>query len=782
MHLGTKGKDSRRHLNNAPLLSVTSQTANEGGNKEAVQGPAPDDSNVNSVVKCDAPSCSSKRPAEAFCSDCYQFLCEACLERHDDEVLFQNHRATPLSSNKKKAPLTNNEAISSERQRRPPTQPDLCPNPEHRNRRLEFYCETCTVPVCQSCLRERHAGHTHEALTSNGRARQQRLSETLEMARDLLARLKVAIEGHDDTTLRLEASKVGAVTLVVSTFRELQNSLERRRQVLLEGVERVVVAKRAELVRRREELQRMRDELSQLNEATLRDPESGNLDAAARKVTLAQEKYEYELAKGPSSPGSGCVTLSMDSGWLKERLEHFGIVGEDCAPPLSGWSHVTPPTTAADHPHVLEVQTRDARGSLKRAGDLDLVVELRDRRRDSPMGVVGGGVVSGQVEDHGDGTYTVNLTPPPGMGVGGGSRRQLTVTVNGQHVSDSPYDFHVSGRDYLALSDVRQTYEVRQPQYVAVDDAGNLYASGYRRSHHHGFVDVFGADGARKTTIGCHGNNCGLIDSPRGVAVRGEVVYVADCGNNRVLKLTTGGKLLHSFGRSGSREGEGLLKRPVGVCIDAKGRVVVADSGNHRIQIFDLEGNYLRSIPGNNRDFLVGGGGGGGTLPVGRNSRTFLPHAGDLTVSIGRSCSKDASFYSPYGVAVDPEGNIHVAANNTSSIKVFTPEGDFVRAYGSLCCPTGIAIDSAGFCFVCQSSTSSPSSSSVSSPSYSSMSNSSSSPIPLGGGQGSAVVVFDPKGNPLKMLHGVQGAYGVTVDKEGNVFVADWIKNQVVKY
>ena len=565
---------------------------------------------------------------------------------------------------------------------------------------------------------------------------------------------------------------MSAVTLVVTTFRELQHSLERRRQTLLESVERVAAGKRAGLSRRREELKRMQDELCGLNEATLRDPESGNLEAAARRVTLAREKYASDLAVRPSSNWGAGVVVSMDTGWLTGRVDHFGVVDEDCAPPLSGWSQESPPTTGADRPYVLEVETRDSSGRLKRAEDLDLVVELRERRHNSQSGdggVGGGGVVSGQVEDHRDGTYTVNLTPPSQMGVG---RRQLTITVNGQHLGNSPYEHYVSKRDYLALSDVRQTYEVTQPQYVAVDGGGRLYVSSYRRSHHHGYVDVFDTDGARKATIGCYGNSCGLMDSPRGVAVRGEAVFVADCGNNRVLKLTTGGRFLSSFGRSGSGEGEGLLKRPVGLCVDAKGCVMVADSGNHRIQIFDSEGNYLRSIQGN-KDSTIGG-----TLSS-RNSRGLPQH--DLTASIGRQ-SKDSCFYSPYDVAVDPEGNIHVAANNTSSIKVFTPEGDFVRAYGSLCGPTGIAIDSAGFCFVCQSSTSSPSSSSASSPSYSSLSHSSSSPSPSGGGPGSAVVVFDPKGNHIKTLYGVQGAYGVTVDKDGNVFVADWIKNQVVKY
>lgn len=735
MHLGTKffaGRENRHNPNNGALHLSQRQ------DKEAPPSPTPD-------IKCNAPSCISKRLAMAFCSECCQHLCDDCLDRHNSEVLFQDHQSFPLA--KRATTLPSHSRL----------QADLCPNPEHQNRPLSFYCKTCRVPVCNSCLQGLHAGHAHDTLmtttttttippTMDPRDHSQRLRETLEAARNLLTQLKAAINSHDDGMLKVEASKVSAITLIVTTFRELQHSLERRRQMLLEKLERVVAGKKDGLAHRREELKRVYDELTQLSETVLRDPGGGNLDAAACKVMATQEKYTHGVSLSNLSTS---INVSMDTAWLMERVDHFGII-DDCAPSLSRWSHESPPV--ANQPCLLEVETKDSSGRLKRVGDLDLRVDMRDRF-DKAM--------SAQVADHRDGTYTAKLTPE---GVG---HQHLSITVNGQHIQNSPCDYHISTRDYLMLSNIRKTYDVKQPQYVAVDNSGCLYVSSYRRSHHHGYVDVLNSDGTRKLAIGCYGNSCGLLDSPRGVAVRGEEIFVADCGNHKVLKMTTSGKLLLSFGRTG--EGEGSLKRPVGLCVDAEGHVIVADSGNHRIQIFNTDGNHLRSIQGN-KDCAFG-------MTLSRNSRSLTTQD---AATLGQAL-KDSSFYSPYGVALDPNGNIHVAANNSSSVKVFTLAGDFVRMYGILSGPTGIAIDSAGFSFVCQSSTSSPSSS-ASSPSFSSTSHSSPSPTWIGNGPGSALVVFDPKGNQIKVLHGVQGAYGVTVDKDGNVFVADWIKNQVVLY
>lgn len=56
------------------------------------------------------------------------------------------------------------------------------------------------------------------------------------------------------------------------------------------------------------------------------------------------------------------------------------------------------------------------------------------------------------------------------------------------------------------------------------------------------------------------------------------------------------GRVLSSFGSEGSDEGQ--FKFPRGVAVDEQGYIVVADSGNNRIQIFSPEGNFLKSFGG----------------------------------------------------------------------------------------------------------------------------------------------------------------------------------------
>ena len=60
-------------------------------------------------------------------------------------------------------------------------------------------------------------------------------------------------------------------------------------------------------------------------------------------------------------------------------------------------------------------------------GGLQVKAELRPKSHD-------GAVVPGEVEDHGDGTYTITLTPQTS------GPHQLLITMDGQHIQKSPCD------------------------------------------------------------------------------------------------------------------------------------------------------------------------------------------------------------------------------------------------------------------------------------------------------------------------------------------------------
>ena len=103
------------------------------------------------------------------------------------------------------------------------------------------------------------------------------------------------------------------------------------------------------------------------------------------------------------------------------------------------------------------------------------------------------------------------------------------------------------------------------------------------------------------------------------ISIMGDVLFVADSGNHHVQKLTSTGKFLHMFGQQGT--GLGQFYWPRAVIIDSNNKLIVSD---HRIQMFKKNGCWLLTIDGEG--------------------------------------SGNHSFQSQWGLALDPQGNIHVAA------------------------------------------------------------------------------------------------------------------------
>jgi DNA-binding beta-propeller fold protein YncE len=173
------------------------------------------------------------------------------------------------------------------------------------------------------------------------------------------------------------------------------------------------------------------------------------------------------------------------------------------------------------------------------------------------------------------------------------------------------------------------------------------------------------------------GSADGQFNQPRGIAVADDgSVYVVDARNSRVQKFSASGEFLLAFGSDGS--GAGQLARITGaggagasgIALDADGNVYVADTWNHRIQVFTSDGVYLR-----------GWG-------------QFFDAADDPALA----ATQPGSFYGPRGLAFH-DGLLYITDTGNERVQVFGPDGTFVRMFGmtgsgagNLLEPVGIAV------------------------------------------------------------------------------------------
>jgi hypothetical protein len=158
-------------------------------------------------------------------------------------------------------------------------------------------------------------------------------------------------------------------------------------------------------------------------------------------------------------------------------------------------------------------------------------------------------------------------------------------------------------------------------------------------------IDTVAIEQRILNVLGKRGSQIGCFTWPRGIAVGlNNNIVVADSSNHRVQVFGQDGKFNFSFGKYGNGDGE--FDCLAGVAVNRIGQYIIADRYNHRIQIFDPSGNFLRSF--------------------------------------GSQGSSDGKFSYPWGIATDALGFIYVCDKENHRIQIFQSDGSFVGKFGEL--------------------------------------------------------------------------------------------------
>jgi len=230
------------------------------------------------------------------------------------------------------------------------------------------------------------------------------------------------------------------------------------------------------------------------------------------------------------------------------------------------------------------------------------------------------------------------------------------------------------------------------PTAIAINGHGVVYVA----DTHNSMVRKITPDGTVTTIAGRpnavtanHPDTIVRFDNPYGIAVdKADNVFVADWDKDQIKKIGPDGKIsiFAGSGVRGSKDDTGAKASfylPEGICLDAKGNLFVADTYNNKIRKISPNGVVI-------------------TL-AGRS------HKGSAN---GKGIA--ASFSHPDGIAVDKKGNIYVADVGNNKIRKITADGtvsDFAgtgargaengeAAKASFYRPFGVAVDNAGNVYV----------------------------------------------------------------------------------
>ncbi len=176
---------------------------------------------------------------------------------------------------------------------------------------------------------------------------------------------------------------------------------------------------------------------------------------------------------------------------------------------------------------------------------------------------------------------------------------------------------------------------------------------------------------------GSNGAGNGQFTNPRAITISPQgQVYVADSGNHRIEIFDQAGNFLKTWtidaGNGPGQVGDEMW----GIAVSNDGKVYISDTWNHRVEIFDEDGNYLSAF-------------------------------GAFADAQGNADAFPGSFWGPRDIVIDADGNLYVADTGNKRVQKFSPDGQFLGAWGGGGVvpgrfeePVGLALDADGNIYV----------------------------------------------------------------------------------
>ena len=648
------------------------------------------------TIPCGNKACQTEnKTSVVFCVECSMYLCPHCRDSHKAlAYLIGPHTMKPLDEVRSLNPQEHVFFFSKT------TTPTPCP--QHNGEVLKYCCEQCNVLMCQACAIALKPPHNPKYLTTESSIADVH-TQSVKIVRQTAScyeRKYQKIEKEFETQIRIVDEMKEAVLHDINTaFQNIHQVVDERKKELCRQVITIVEEKKRAIS-------------SKLTAAKREKEMSANTQSSLQFLLTSGSSHDVIASKDLVQTQQSVLT----SKWCQEEFEHtvsqvvtfdptnqdvllksireFGVV-EDGACPVNCTVKPKPATVRSNgsDPITLTLNTFDSKNiQCTRGGDK---VEAFVR----PKSPNPGPAIKARVVDDENGQYTLSF-PITYLG-----ECDLSILVNGSDVRGSPFrvDFLPKRKAVKLNKNVAELGENKGhlnfpqqpggPWGIAVAPNGHTFIA----DHDADKIHVFDEQRQHIRSFGQYGSGNGQLDYPSGITVDADgLVYICNRGNHHIEVFTMDGTFVKEFG-------VGHFHHPWGVTMNNK-QVYVADNGNCRISIFTLEGELIRNI--------------------------------------GSRGSGPGQFDWPSAVAISPDGDMYVTDYNNQRVQVFSPDGVFQREFGKgeLNYPRDIFLTADGHVLVADTSN-------------------------------DRVVIFDTTGQFIHSFQVGSGPRGLAIDHNGDLLV-----------
>ena len=373
------------------------------------------------VVPCDVCiDSTSSGPAVGFCCSCHHFMCQLCCDHHKCARNFYQHDVIALG-----------EAVPKERLSA------VKPTCDLHSKEFLFYCETCSCLICYDCTTTDHKDHKQNAkLASIASLCKDNISNLIDSAFEIMSQLHGAVDCNIRILNEVEENEETISQNIKQTFLLFHKLLDDRMNKVLRELHDIALSKKTALTLQKERFETLNGDIFRCADVaqTVVEKYTDCEVIALKQLPYAELQGSVSKAQRVSLKPCECsdiVKVALLKNHYENMLPQICHLVDVC-PEKSTWYPISLSAINGSR-YLLTVEAKDSNGNEYEYNDTQLKVELIQKY----SGSLGSAVVLGDRLKRTKGTYSISLTPKDT------GPHYLSITMNGQHVQQSPHDLYI---------------------------------------------------------------------------------------------------------------------------------------------------------------------------------------------------------------------------------------------------------------------------------------------------------------------------------------------------
>jgi len=654
---------------------------------------------------------STESMAVAKCFHCSSFLCHQCVCAHQIMNRFEGHHVVHM----KELDSNGND-------------PRLINCGTHKNETLKYFCATCNIPICQTCTTTDHgrAGHEFLSLNDAGSHQVAKLQNMVENTRQRLNELKHSQKMTERAYTLLQNQYSKAQHDINETYTFYRQFIDDQKVELLKELNSAFNEKQTILT---SQLQKIDEAVERAN-LPLEFSDRLFKNSSTTEILMFKKQLENKfntLAQTMPEINTPTTTSDLDFVSNYQAIQTgvrntFGYVRSSSDPLASSTSSSSAINHYKARPQKLTndnfskvIGPPSANGTSSSSINLTHN-SLHHQSHNNMLALSPTKPIQQPLSSSSSTTTTTNNHLLNGMDILSCSLPASAMTKYPTLSSSTPLNFSLATNSidinqYEYWSNPSALTGTSAPQQQQLSSSLTSSNGGGNLNGHDSIVDLVdglsidgystmpshlllpsrsnGSSLKRQKMIyhqkfGEFGVLQGQFTEPSGVAVnaQGDII-VADTNNHRIQIFDSNGRFRFQFGECGKRDGQLLYPNRVAVFRQTGDIIVTERSPTHQIQIYNQYGNFIRKFGANVLQHPRG-------VCVDSLGRIIVVECKVMRVFIfdinGNvlnkfTCSKYLEF--PNGVCCNDKQEIFISDNRAHCIKVFSYEGQYLRSIGS---------------------------------------------------------------------------------------------------